>query len=83
MIIRPLVAANVLGEAGRPAVIRGSSSGPAAFYSVGDSVTLDGGQQDAKLYSASLAFKMTGAVELMSDEFELPGTDFSDRPVLI
>ena len=81
MVIRPLVAANVLGETGRPAG-KGVSGGPAAFYSVGDSVTLGGRERSARLYSAPTLFKMTGAVELMSDEFDLPGNDFSDAPVL-
>lgn len=85
MVIRPLVAANVLGEMGRPASARGKSGGPAAFYTDGgeDSVVLGGkgggsGVGGAKLYSASPLFKMMGAVQLTSDEFELP-----ERPVLI
>ncbi len=81
MVIRPLVAANILGETGRPAG-KGALGGPTAFYSSGDSVTLGGGERGAKLYSAPALFKMTGAVELMSDEFDLPGNDFSDAPVL-
>lgn len=83
MVIRPLVAANALGETGRSAAKRGTSGGPAAFFSNQDSVALGGKPVGAKLYSASPLFKMMGAVELMSDEFEMAGSDFSDNPALI
>lgn len=72
MVIRPLVAANIfLGEPGRPAAKRGSFGGSAAF-SGGDTVTLGASPKGAATYSASPLFKMMGAVELMSDEFEPP-----------
>lgn len=76
MVIRPLVAAGFLGEIGRPAGNRGSLGGSAAFYNISggsgdsgkDSVTLGGARAGANLYAPSPLFKMTGAVELTSDD---------------
>ncbi len=85
MVIRPLVAANavLLGEPGRSAAKRGNFGGPAAFFSGGDTVTLGVSPKGAKTYSASPLFKMMGAVELMSDEFEPPSGEQSEHSALI
>ncbi len=69
MVIRPLVAASIMGETGRPAASRGTRHGGSAdFYGVKDSVSLGAPRPGAGLYAASAFFKMTGTVELTSDD---------------
>lgn len=84
MVIRPMTAAYAMGEMGRSAAIRGEESGSTAFLRGKDVVALGGQQRDAGLYSAAPLFKMMGAVELMSDDYESrePG-GFGDNPTLL
>ncbi len=82
MVIRPLVVANgALGELGRSAAKRGNFGGSAAFLSGGDTVTLGAPPAGSKTYAASPLFKMMGAVELMSPEFDPPANERSDTAV--
>lgn len=87
MEIRHMAAVYQLGELGRPAGFFGGKSGPASiFSSVKDIVSLGGkATVDAGLYSTRPTFKVTGAVELFSDDIDnLDETIyFGDNPVLL
>lgn len=86
MYIRPMTAAYAMGEMGRPAVAKGEKRGPASFFtSVQDLVTLGQSMPAGGLYSAKPVFKIMGAVELMSDDFDLSDSmaDFDDTPILL
>lgn len=86
MVIRPMAAAYSMGEIGRSAGTSGAKGGPTAFFGViKDDVSLGGKKGGAGLYAASPLFKIMGAVELMSEEFELldGARGFGDNSVLL
>jgi hypothetical protein len=77
--IRPVngifnLAGTIRGAAGKTAMGNGAGLGLTPPAVQADVVSLgNGGAGDAKLYSASPFFKMTGSVQLASDEFGASG----------
>lgn len=86
MVIRPMAAAYSLGEFGRSAAVKGGKGGSTSFFAgTGDTVSFGGKSGSAGLYSAAPLFKIMGAVELMSEDFEAEDNAayFGDNPVLL
>lgn len=86
MVIRPMPAAYTMGEIGRPANKPGGNGGPASFFSKSmDVVSLGNASTSAGLYSGSPIFKIIGAVELMSEDFDFDDdiAAFGEHPVLL
>ncbi len=82
MIIRPIAAAQFLGELGRSAEKRGTQGGPAVF-SGRDEVQLGVVPKKTGLYSATPFFKMMGRVELMSDDALTSRTELTDNQTAV
>ncbi len=71
MVIRPMAGIHFLGEIGRSAGAMGAQGGPTAFLSGKDEKIFNAKTRaGGGLYSAKPLFKIIGAVELMSDDYE-------------